>query len=175
MTDFLAEPSLLKEPRSSYRLAPMITVPTKMSGLPMRREPGRVSVKPITVRIPVKPVPASRPRIPRYGKPYFPKTYRKWRDDAQKAIPDSKQNIHVPVVVDVLFAIPRSKTSKLIVPWGDGDNFEKGLYDLMTRKGYLEDDKWITTATWRKRFLPHGMEGYATITITEESEEIDIE
>jgi Holliday junction resolvase RusA-like endonuclease len=76
--------------------------------------------------------------------------------------------------VDVLFAIPRAKTSKLVVPWGDGDNFEKGLYDLLTRLGYLEDDKWITTATWRKRFLSHGTEGYTLITIEKESEDIDI-
>ena len=133
-------------------------------------------MKAVKIRIAVKPVPASRPRIPRYGKPYFPKTYRKWRDDAKRVLPDYVGNpLDFPVTVDVLFAIPRAKTSKLIVPWGDGDNFEKGLYDLLTRKKYLEDDKWITTATWRKRFLPHGCEGYCTITITEETEEIDIE
>ena len=81
----------------------------------------------------------------------------------------------VPIQVDVLFAIPRAKTSKLVIPWGDGDNFEKALYDLLTRLGYLEDDKWITTGTWRKRFLPHGTEGYTLITITDETEEIDLE
>jgi Holliday junction resolvase RusA-like endonuclease len=73
-----------------------------------------------------------------------------------------------------MFAIPRARTSKLVVPWGDGDNFEKALYDLLTRQGYLEDDKWITTATWRKRFLPHGEVGYTEITIEDEDEEIDL-
>ncbi len=132
-------------------------------------------MKAITIRIPVKPVPASRPRIPRYGKPYFPKTYRKWRDDAKEVVPSSTLALAVPIQVDVLFAIPRAKTSKLVIPWGDGDNFEKALYDLLTRLGYLEDDKWITTGTWRKRFLPHGTEGYTLITITAETEEIDLE
>jgi len=80
-----------------------------------------------------------------------------------------------PCAVTVLFAVPRAKTSKLIVPWGDGDNFEKALYDLLTRLGYLEDDKWITTGTWRKRFIPHGMEGYTLITITAETEAIDLD
>ena len=126
------------------------------------------------IHLELKPVPASRPRIPRYGKPYFPKTYRKWRDDAHKLVVDSALSIAVPVAVTVLFAVPRAKASKLIVPWGDGDNFEKGLYDLLVRKGYLEDDKWITTGTWRKRFLAHGIEGYCTITITPEIEEIDL-
>ena len=76
--------------------------------------------------------------------------------------------------VDVLFAIPRARTSKLIVPMGDGDNFEKALYDLLQRKGYLMDDKWITSSTWRKRFLPFGAEGYTRITIKEETDDIDI-
>lgn len=119
-------------------------------------------------------MPASRPRIPRYGKPYFPKTYKKWRDDARAADTVSTLQIAVPVEVDVLFAIPRAKTSKLIVPTGDGDNYEKGLYDHLVRMGYLSDDKWITTAIWRKRFLPYGAEGYAVITIKEESDELDL-
>lgn len=77
--------------------------------------------------------------------------------------------------LNVLFAIPRAKSSKLLVPAGDGDNFEKALYDLLVRKGYLSDDKWITTATWRKRFLPFGHEGYTEVTILEEKDDIDIE
>lgn len=77
-------------------------------------------------------------------------------------------------MVTVLFAIPRARTSKLIVPMGDGDNFEKALYDMLTRKKYLLDDKWITTAVWRKRFLPFGAEGYTDIVIKKDFEEIDI-
>jgi len=61
-----------------------------------------------------------------------------------------------------------------MTPPGDGDNHEKALYDLLVRKAYLEDDKWITTATWRKRFLPAGTEGYTLITLTDEIEEIDL-
>lgn len=80
----------------------------------------------------------------------------------------------MPVEVTVLFAIPRSRTSQLVVPVGDGDNFEKALYDLLVRKQYLSDDKWITTATWRKRFLPFGSEGYSEITIEEDTDGIDI-
>lgn len=81
----------------------------------------------------------------------------------------------MPVIVTVLFAIPRAKHSKLVVPFGDVDNFEKALYDLLTRKGYLEDDKYITTATVRKRFIPHGQDGYCIITIREEMEAIDLD
>lgn len=83
-------------------------------------------------------------------------------------------SIDFPVKVNVIFAIPRARTSTLIVPMGDGDNFEKALYDLLQRKRYLSDDKWITSATWRKRFLPFGAEGYTEITIDREDEAIDI-
>lgn len=83
--------------------------------------------------------------------------------------------IDFPVMVTVTFAIPRARTSKLLVPMGDGDNFEKALYDMLQRKNYLLDDRWITTATWRKRFLPFGVDGYTEITIEQETEEIDIE
>jgi len=57
---------------------------------------------------------------------------------------------------------------------GDGDNFEKALYDMMQRKKYLLDDKWITTGTWRKRFLPFGEMGYSECVVEEETEEIDL-
>lgn len=86
----------------------------------------------------------------------------------------SDLEIDFPVRVEVLFAIPRAKTSKLMVPVGDGDNFEKALYDLLQRKGYLMDDKWITSACWRKRFLPFGMDGYTRVTIREDNDDLDI-
>lgn len=76
--------------------------------------------------------------------------------------------------MEVLFAIPRARTSTLIVPQGDGDNFEKALYDMLQRKGYLMDDKWITSGTWRKRFLPYGATGYTRVTIREDTDELDI-
>ena len=129
---------------------------------------------PLTVRIPTKPIAASRPRVPRYGKPYFPKTYKRWRDTADELVNASQLNVDFPVRVEVLFAIPRARTSKLIVPQGDGDNFEKALYDFLQRKEFLTDDKWITSATWRKRFLPFGAEGYTEVTIRREKDDIDI-
>ena len=74
----------------------------------------------------------------------------------------------------MLFAIPRARTSTLIVPQGDGDNYEKALYDLLQRKKYVLDDKWITTGTWRKRFLPFGEAGYTEVIIERDEEAIDI-
>ena len=58
--------------------------------------------------------------------------------EAEKIVPSyTGVPVAVPVAVSVLFAIPRSKTSKLVVPVGDGDNFEKAIYDLLQKKEYL--------------------------------------
>ena len=93
---------------------------------------------------------------------------------AEKKVKESTLQLEEPVAVEVLFAIPRSKTSKLVVPVGDGDNYEKALYDMLQKKGYLKDDKWITSACWKKRFVPHGMEGYTQILLSLDPEEIDL-
>lgn len=131
---------------------------------------------PLEVVIPVKPIAASRPRIPRYGKPYFAKTYKRWRDDSATAVGVyAGTPIQCPTRATVLFAIPRAKSSKLIVPSGDGDNFEKALYDFLQRQRFVADDKWITSAFWAKRFLPHGQVGYTKVTLEEEPDELDIE
>ena len=129
---------------------------------------------PLKLRVKTKPIAASRPRVPRFGKPYFPKTYKRWRDEADKLIAASDLLIDFPVRVEVVFAIPRSRTSKLIVPMGDGDNFEKAIFDLLQRKGYLMDDKYITSGSWVKRFLPFGKAGYTEVTIMEEPDDVDI-
>ena len=65
----------------------------------------------------------------------------------------------------MLFAIPRSKHSNLITPVGDGDNFEKAIFDLLQKNNYLEDDRLIVSAHWDKRFLPAGSEGYTKVTL----------
>jgi len=83
--------------------------------------------------------------------------------------------IENPVQVTVLFAIPRSRTGKLETPVGDGDNYEKALFDMLQKKGYLKDDRQITTCTWRKRFVSYGSDGYSEITIREETDDIEIQ
>lgn len=129
---------------------------------------------PLSVLVPITPVPASRPRVTKWGT-YYSKTYKQWMHITASLVSESSSlPIAAPVKATVLFAIPRSRTSTLIVPVGDGDNYEKAIYDLLQKKGYLADDKWITTAIWRKRFLPHGTEGYTLINLTDETEEIDI-
>jgi hypothetical protein len=99
-----------------------------------------------------------------------------WIQAATEIVPECPTELTLtdPASGTALFAIPRAKTSKLLVPVGDGDNYEKALYDLIQKKGYLADDKLLTTMTWRKRFLPHGTDGFTLIVLTDEHEEIDL-
>lgn len=112
------------------------------------------------------PVPASRPRVTRWGV-YYGKRYTQWRKDADALLAQLEE----PLVVSscraqCLFAIPRSLNSKLLTPVGDGDNFEKAIYDLLQRRNWLADDRLIISGCWDKRFLPAGSEGYTKVTIT---------
>lgn len=82
--------------------------------------------------------------------------------------------IECRVTVDVIFAVQRSKTGKLDTPVGDGDNYEKAIYDMLQKMEVLKDDRQITMGTWRKRFVPYGEQGYTSITIRQDLEEIDV-
>lgn len=127
-----------------------------------------------TIRVSLTPVPASRPRVGRWGT-YYSKRYKQWMIDAAALLPISKAPpLDTPLTLAVIFAIPRSKHSKLITPVGDGDNYEKAIFDLLQKQGYIADDRLITTCVWRKRFLPWGKDGYISITMTKETEEIDL-
>jgi len=78
-----------------------------------------------------------------------------------------KPLVKVPCSANVLFAIPRSKNSKLVTPVGDGDNFEKAIYDLLQGQNYLSDDRLIIRGHWAKLFVPYGQTGYTHIKIWE--------
>jgi Holliday junction resolvase RusA-like endonuclease len=128
----------------------------------------------LTLTVPLTPVPASRPRVTRWST-YYGKRYTEWRKQSERIVLDAPfPPIAEPISAIVTFAIPRSKTGKLMTPVGDGDNYEKAIYDLLQSKGYIEDDRWIVSATWRKRFVPYLHLGYSVVTLFKEHEEIEI-
>lgn len=86
----------------------------------------------------------------------------------------ARDSVDVPCSLSVTFAIPRSKTGMLETPIGDGDNYEKAIYDLLQKRGYISDDRLITTAIWRKRFVPYGTPGWIEVNIHPELEDIEI-
>lgn len=103
----------------------------------------------------LNPVPASRPRVTRWGT-YYSKTYKTWMQEADKAIPQADHMITGHVRVRVRFYIEKPRTSKLSRPRGDIDNYLKAILDAITKKGYWQDDDEIVSLTADKAFTTDG-------------------
>jgi len=109
----------------------------------------------------INPVPASRPRVTRWGS-YYTKTYAAWRKATYPLIPVNKcpllpHNLAVRVECIVL----RPKTTKRDCPRGDVDNYAKAILDAITGhkdqpKNYWRDDDQITDLAMTKRFAAPG-------------------
>ena len=99
----------------------------------------------------VPPVPASRPRVTRWGT-YYGKTYKAYMADSETAIPKATAKLTGNLHVDVDFVCSRPKTTKLSTPKGDIDNHLKAILDVITKQGYWHDDVQIESLTATKRF-----------------------
>lgn len=116
------------------------------------------------VNIPVPPVPASRPRVSRWGV-YYAKTYKDWMKAAAETVPEATRQMHGPLRVDMEIVAHRPKTTQRYSPRGDVDNFAKAALDALTKKGYWPDDDDVTELFVSKRFALPGEEPYTGITI----------
>lgn len=110
----------------------------------------------------IEPVPASRPRVMRWGV-YYLKTYEQFRKDMQSLLLQVKRTLYAePLKLDVTFfiRIPKSYSKKkcnelndkYCVSNMDLDNLEKAIYDSMNGHVYL-DDKQIVEHTTRKKWV----------------------
>lgn len=143
----------------------LTTEMTTSSEVVRRRAHGR-----FTVCLPFPPVPASRPRVTRWGT-YYGKTYKNYRQLADKAIPVSDKSPllgNLRAVVE--FVCRRPKTTKRLNPRGDIDNHLKAILDAITGtkkkpKGYWLDDDQIVEVTALKRWVQPNEEPHTRITI----------
>jgi len=103
---------------------------------------------------PFNPVPASRPRVTRWGT-YYGKAYKAWKAQAERFIPHGGLCLDAatPLKIMLEFIVQRPKTSKLALPKGDIDNYAKGPLDALTKAGgYWHDDRQVKTLIASKRF-----------------------
>lgn len=118
--------------------------------------------------IPVRPVPASRPRISKYGN-YYSKTYTDFRKEAYrflKTIKNKFNDTKAPFEITVEIICYRPKNPSNIYPRGDNDNYEKSYYDSITYAGIAwDDDIQIIKNTTSKRYQKEGEDYGAKITI----------
>lgn len=120
--------------------------------------------------LPVAPKATERARAVcrgRFPQMYPAPGYQQWLSLALPALESLKPALDaatrgLPVAIDVEVIAQRPKTTKRTYPRGDGDNYEKGLWDAMTKVGgwWYDDDQIVENRT-RKRFTNDGEEpGY---------------
>ncbi len=122
--------------------------------------------------LPFPPTPASRPRVSKWGT-YYGKTYRAYRELADKAIPKSRQRpMSGNLRATIEFVCHMPKTTKRQCPVGDIDNHMKAVLDAITGtkknpKGYWNDDDQITEVTALKRWPHPGEQPHTRIKVEE--------
>jgi Holliday junction resolvase RusA-like endonuclease len=119
-----------------------------------------------------KPVPASRPRVAKFGV-FYPKAHMEHATLLKKALQMAPSVLFEgPVAVSFLFVIPAFKTSAHIVPRQDVDNLAKLPLDEITQsedshknKRFWQDDDLVVSLKSYKRFARKGEEPHTRIRI----------
>lgn len=122
--------------------------------------------------IAVPPVPASRPRVTRWGV-YYSKTYKTWMAAAASALADvlvlyESTKLYPDATLRVLVnhVVERPRTTKRMYPRGDVDNYAKATLDAVTECGRVwKDDDQILELTTTKRFANAGEVPHTKVAI----------
>ena len=105
------------------------------------------------------PVPASRPRVSKYGT-YYGKTYSSYRKAFQEEVAEFRKGFR-PLLSDQLrvgatFLVKKPKTSKLSYPRGDIDNYLKALFDSCNELVWRDDVQVTELGEVVKKFADIG-------------------
>lgn len=95
----------------------------------------------IRIRLDVVPVPASRPRVSKWGT-YYGKTYKAFRKAMAEALADWDEDpIAGPLTVNMVFHCKQPKKPTKLWPRGDIDNYVKALFDSFNGVVWGDDDQ----------------------------------
>tara|TARA_Y100001938_G_C7819705_1_gene295989 strand:+ start:189 stop:578 length:390 start_codon:yes stop_codon:yes gene_type:complete len=115
---------------------------------------------------PISPVAASRPRVGRHGG-YFVGPYKKFREECRDLVPmvlgPDFSPYDSPLYVDLECFVTRPKTTKLDMPRGDIDNYQKAIFDAMNNLLW-SDDKLIQAVYATKQWSDKP-EGYFVLGV----------
>ena len=116
-------------------------------------------------RFDLNPVPASRPRVSRKGFSYYAEPYRSFKDSMREAAMRA-QAVCLSGLLEASIRIycTRPKTTKLLVPRPDTDNFAKAVMDGMNEVMY-DDDSQIADLYVSKRWAPPGKSGWIEVSL----------
>lgn len=123
-------------------------------------------------RLPINPIPCPRPKIAVRGKfanAYYPKAYQDWKTECAKLLlSHDKPAQYTLVRLSCHFEVEQPKSTKLLVPRGDLDNYCKSLMDALTQADWWGDDNQVVHITASKQWAAKGEPGRIRFTITEE-------
>ena len=89
----------------------------------------------------VVPVPASRPRVSKWGT-YYGKTYKAFRKAMAEALADwNAKPLQGPLRVVIKFSCKKPKKLTKSWPRGDVDNYVKALFDSFNGVVWVDDDQ----------------------------------
>lgn len=126
-----------------------------------------MSTSDLTIRIDLPPVPASRPRVSKFGT-YYAATYKNWKKAALGFFPKDLQPLLGSLWVDLEIVCTRPKKPTGPIPTGDIDNYTKAALDAVNDAGVWGDDRQVTTLFVKKRYAHLGEEPHTLIRIRKE-------
>lgn len=122
----------------------------------------------MSLTIPLNPVPASRPRVGKWGVHYL-KTYATWKKQAVLYLPEGREAPFTgPLAVYSEFIVKKAKTTKRKWPIGDTDNYEKATWDAITScESVWTDDDQILWNLSHKRYVTEDEQPHTNVLIVE--------
>ena len=121
---------------------------------------------------PMNPISASRPRISKFGPAYFTGPYKVFKERCTGivpcALPVGYEPTGEPLRVEIHCYVTKPKTTKLVVPKADVDNYAKAILDAMNERLWV-DDQQIRDLRITKQWCEdlEREEGYFTVEIEE--------
>lgn len=120
----------------------------------------------LTFTIELNPVPASRPKVPRKGKPYYSQNYTLWREEADAFLHYTGERLTGPLflALDMVCTRPRQPTHAY-PSRRDVDNLAKAAMDAITNAGIWVDDDQVVELNIVKRYAAAGEQPHTYIHI----------
>lgn len=117
----------------------------------------------------LNPVPASRPRISKWGA-YYSGTYKEFRERAAEMVWNVLGNNFVPVstplAVSLELYVKRPKSTEKEFPKPDVDNYAKAILDSLNGKLWV-DDSQIYSLYVTKQWAEKGEDGYFILEVSD--------
>lgn len=119
-------------------------------------------------RFDISPVPASRPRVSKWGA-YYTGTYKEFREKAAEKVWDvlgtNLEPLTGPLAVSLELYVKRPKSTEKEHPKPDVDNYAKAVFDILNKKLWV-DDSQIVSMYVTKQWAPKDSEGYFILSIS---------